>query len=74
MCVAFPGKILKITNQHAEVDFAGTMATVNVSMVDAKVGDYVLVHAGMAIETMQEDAAKDLVDLFREVEEEAHAH
>ena len=50
MCVAYPGKILSIENHHARVDFTGSVVPVNISMVDVAPGDYVLVHAGMAIQ------------------------
>ena len=73
MCVAFPGLVKKIKGQHAQVDFAGTLARVNLALVDAQVGDYVLVHAGMAIEVMQQEQALELTDLYRELEEAAHA-
>ncbi len=73
MCVAFPGLVKKITGQQAQVDFAGTLARVNLALVDAQVGDYVLVHAGMAIEVMQQEQALELTDLYRELEAAAHA-
>ena len=69
MCVAFPGRIVSIDGDRAKVDFAGTMANVNVSMVEARVGDYVLVHAGVALQTMGEDEAGALTDLFDELKE-----
>ncbi|WP_087065303.1 HypC/HybG/HupF family hydrogenase formation chaperone [Intestinibacillus massiliensis] len=72
MCVAFPGKILEITGGRARVDFAGTLADVSLAMVDARVGDYVLVHAGMAIQAMGVDEAESLADLFAEAEAAAH--
>ncbi len=52
MCLAIPGKILKITGQIAEVDFNGVKKDINISLVDIKVGEYVMVHAGFAIEKM----------------------
>lgn len=72
MCVAFPGKIVSIDGGRAKVDFAGTMADVNVSMVEAQIGDYVLVHAGVALQTMGADEAESLADLFGELEETAN--
>ncbi|MGI5874931.1 MAG: HypC/HybG/HupF family hydrogenase formation chaperone [Bacillota bacterium] len=69
MCVAIPGKITAIDGDTAAVSFGGTEMKVNVSMVDAAVGDYVLVHAGCAIEVMTEDKAQELIDLFNELEE-----
>lgn len=50
MCVAYPGRVVSIIGTHGMVDFSGTEVPVNLSMVPAKIGDYVLVHAGMAIQ------------------------
>lgn len=72
MCVAYPGKVLTINGDHANVDFAGSRTKVNISMVDAKVGDYVLVHAGMALQKMKQEEAESLTDLFSEVHEAAN--
>lgn len=52
MCLAIPGKILKIKGQIAEVDFDGIVKDINIAMVDVKIGDFVMVHAGFAIEKM----------------------
>jgi hydrogenase expression/formation protein HypC len=57
MCLALPAKIEKIKDNEAVVDYDGVKRTVNVDMIDAKVGDYVLIHAGFAIEKVDEDAA-----------------
>jgi hydrogenase expression/formation protein HypC len=40
-----------------------------VSLINAKIGDFVLVHAGCALEIMTQDKAEELIDLFRELEE-----
>ena len=68
MCVAIPGKIMSIDGDTAAVSFGGAEMQVNVSMIDAKVDDYVLVHAGCAIEVMDEDQANELLELFNELE------
>lgn len=60
MCLAIPGKILKITGQVAEVDFNGIKKEINVAIVDVKVGDFVMVHAGFAIEKMELDLVADI--------------
>ncbi|MFZ2975746.1 MAG: HypC/HybG/HupF family hydrogenase formation chaperone [Candidatus Moraniibacteriota bacterium] len=60
MCLAIPGKILKIKNQLAEVDFRGVKKEINISIVDVKVGDYVMVHAGFAIEKMEKDNVEEV--------------
>ena len=68
MCVAIPGKIMTIDGDMATVSFGGTEMQVNVAMVDAEPGKYVLVHAGCAIEIMEKDSAQELLDLFNELE------
>jgi hydrogenase expression/formation protein HypC len=54
MCLAIPGKILKIKGQIAKVDFDGIEKEINVALIeDIKAGEYVMVHAGFAIEKME---------------------
>ena len=50
------------------MDFNGNTVKVNTGIVDPKVGQYVLVHAGCAIEVMEKDKAQELIDLFDEIE------
>ncbi len=69
MCVAYPGKILSIENNHARVDFTGSVVPVNISMVSVQPGDYVLVHAGMAIQKVDTEEAKEWIALFRDLED-----
>ena len=63
MCLAVPGRITKITGDQADIDFGGTMKTANVSMVEAKIGDWAVVHAGFVIELMDEEEAQDTLKL-----------
>ena len=68
MCLAIPGKIMKIDGELAKVDFGdGTAREVNASLVDVKVGQYVIVHAGFAIEILDENAAKETLKLWDEI-------
>lgn len=70
MCLAIPGKIVDIekNKEHATVDYGeGTRRKVNVTLVRVKKGDYVLVHAGFAIEVLNEKEAKETIALFREM-------
>ena len=61
MCLAFPGKIKKISGQNATVDFDGIEKEINISLLsDAKKGEYVIVHAGFAIEKVESGAVKDI--------------
>jgi len=70
MCLAIPGKIIKLDKkrQTAIVDYgSGTKRNANVSLVDVKLGDYVLVHAGFAIQTLDKKEALETLALFREM-------
>ena len=69
MCIAIPGKVLDIVDGKGKVEFSGNIVDVNVSLINAKVGDYVLVHAGCALEIMAKDKAEELMELFKELEE-----
>ena len=70
MCVAYPGKVLSVVGKTAEVDFAGNIANVNIGVVGAKAGDYVLVHAGMAIEAMDEERAHGILEIWGQLSED----
>jgi len=68
VCLAIPGKIIKIEsdNQHALIDYGeGTQRKANISLVEVKKGDYVLVHAGFAIQVIDEKEALETLELFR---------
>ena len=70
MCLAIPGKIVDIDNkkEYATIDYGdGTKRKANITLVDAKNGDYVLVHAGFAIQIIDEKEAHETLDLFREM-------
>ena len=68
MCLAIPAKVLDVNGSVAEVDFGdGTLRKVNVSLVDARAGAYVLVHAGFAIEVLDEEEAEKTLELWREL-------
>ena len=70
MCLAIPGKIIEIdkNKEHALVDYGdGTKRKANITLVKVKTGDYILVHAGFAIEVLNEKEAQETLDLFREM-------
>jgi hydrogenase expression/formation protein HypC len=50
MCLAIPGKIVEIDGEKAIADFHGVKKEINITLVPVKIGDYVMVHAGFAIE------------------------
>ncbi|MEM2094279.1 MAG: HypC/HybG/HupF family hydrogenase formation chaperone [Candidatus Bathyarchaeia archaeon] len=68
MCLAIPAKVLEKYGDRAKVDFgSGTTREVNVALVDVEVGEYVIVHAGFAIEVLNEVEAKETLDLWNEL-------
>ncbi len=67
MCLAVPGQVISVEGSQANVDFGGVLRKVNVSLVDAKVGEWVVVHAGFAIEKMDEEEARETLKLWGEM-------
>lgn len=68
MCLAIPAKVLKIENNLAQVDMAGVRRQADVRMVNnVRVGEYVLIHAGFAIEKIGEKEAEETLKLLREM-------
>jgi len=67
MCLAIPGKIIAINDDIGDVDFGGVTKQANISMVDAEVGDWVIIHAGFAIEVMDEEDAQETISLWNDV-------
>jgi hydrogenase expression/formation protein HypC len=59
---------MRVEDGKAQVDFGeGVLRDVNVTLVDAKVGEYVLVHAGYAIQTVDEKDALETLALWKEI-------
>ena len=68
MCLAIPAKVIEIHGDTAKVDFgAETMRDVNVSLIEPKVGEYVIVHAGYAIEVLDQKVAEETLALWNEI-------
>ncbi len=65
MCLAYPGKIVSIKGGRASVDFSGIEKEINVSLVaGVKKGDYVIVHAGFAIQKLSKQSAEDVFKIY----------
>lgn len=71
MCLAIPGKILKIDGNSALVDFDGIKQKVIIALIlNPEVGKFVIVHAGYAIEQMDEKDALEAIEQWKELAEE----
>jgi hydrogenase expression/formation protein HypC len=68
MCLAVPAKVMKINGEVAEVDFGeGILREVNIALVETKIGEYVLVHAGYAITVLDKEEAEETLRLWSEI-------
>ena len=68
MCLAIPAKIMSLQGTKAQVDFGqGVLREVDISLVEAKLGEYVLVHAGYAIQVLEEKEALETLSLWNDV-------
>jgi hydrogenase expression/formation protein HypC len=67
MCLAIPSKVTKIENSMATIDVDGVQREASLMLLeDVVVGDYVIVHAGFAIQKLDEAAALESLKLLRE--------
>ena len=71
MCLAVPLQIeILVDDANAQVRQGSSLLDVDISLLEsAKIGDYVIVHAGFAIETLDLEEAEERLDLFRQLEE-----
>lgn len=68
MCLAVPGKVLKVEGSKGKVDFGdGVLRDVDLTLVDVVEGNYVLVHAGFAIQVLKEEDALKTLEIWREI-------
>ena len=71
MCLAIPGKVVEREEGNlATVDILGVTREVSLDLTSsAKPGDYVLIHAGFAIEVVDPEYAQETIDLIKEMPE-----
>lgn len=70
MCLSIPAEIISIEGEMAQVSIGGTMVKASLQLLDnPKIGEYVLLHSGFAIERLSKDEADETMRLFKELEE-----
>ncbi|MEM2953414.1 MAG: HypC/HybG/HupF family hydrogenase formation chaperone [Candidatus Bathyarchaeia archaeon] len=68
MCLAVPAKVVDVVGDKANVDFGeGVLREVDITLVNVKVGEYVLVHAGYAIQVLSPEEAEETLRLWNEI-------
>ncbi len=68
MCLAIPGKIVELNGNNAVVEINGIRREANVAFItDPKIGDYVLLHAGFAIEKWSEQDVREYEEIVKDV-------
>jgi hydrogenase expression/formation protein HypC len=70
MCLAIPALITSIKGKEAEVEIGGISRRISLWLTpEARVGDYVLVHTGYAINVLDQEQAKETLDILRQIAE-----
>lgn len=73
MCIAVPGKVIETDGRVGKVDVRGNFLEVAIAVRGIKPGDYVLIHAGCAIEIVKKEQAEEILELLQEMEQLIHA-
>ncbi len=68
MCVALPGKVIKVDGRKATVDFSGNTLVAEAGLVRVKPGDDVLVHAGCILQVLTKNEGSDMRKILKELE------
>lgn len=70
MCLAVPGKIIDLQDMLATIEIGGVTRKVSVMLLpETKIGDFVLIHAGFAVQAIDEEEAEKTLALFKELEQ-----
>jgi len=71
MCIAVPMKVISVDERSrtGKVLFSGNELVVSLALVSPEIGDYVLIHAGCAIEIVRRDQAEEILEVFEMLEE-----
>jgi len=68
MCLSIPAKISHINEKKAQVTIGEIGYNIDISLIDnVQIGDYVMVHSGYAIEKLDQQAAEETLDIFKNI-------
>lgn len=68
MCLAIPMKVVEIDGEFGTVELGGVRRKAGLQLIEeVKIGDYVIVHAGFAIEKLDEDEAQETLRLIQQI-------
>ena len=68
MCLGIPMKVIKINDGLGIVEIGGVKREISLQLVeDIRIGDYVIIHAGFAIQKLIEEEAEETLSLLREI-------
>jgi hydrogenase expression/formation protein HypC len=68
MCLGIPGRVVEIKKNVAKVDVGGLLRDISIELCpEVSVGEYVLIHTGFAIQKVDEEEAKETLDLLRKM-------
>lgn len=68
MCLGIPGRVEEVKGDEAIVSFGGTRRSVRLDLIDeVSVGDYVIVHAGFAIQVLDQEEALEMLNTLKEM-------
>lgn len=74
MCLGVPGKIIRLDGRNAVAEILGAERGISIELLEnVKIGDYVLIHAGCAIQVIDEQEALDTIQLFNELRDVTNA-
>lgn len=76
MCLAVPARVISVQEHTAKVDFGGIQREVVITLIEEKLepGDYILIHAGFAIQKIDEKTAITILETWNEILSETVNH
>lgn len=70
MCLAVPMKLIRIEGNKGIVELSGIKKEISLNLLrDVEIGDYLIIHAGFAIEKLNEEEAKKTLEIWKEIED-----